>query len=392
MRFWKRAALALVIGFSISASPSSAQEVAAVDYAADARALDSIVVENYAYLDRFEKGQPPRSAKLDAMRDAVSDRRMLLAYAEAVLASLADHHAITGGSFGNSWAVIPSFADLWIVRQGDVYVVDAVRQASVAEASGVRVGDRLHAIGDVPTDRAVADYWSEIGFDHGNEERDAFAARVLAAGRRDRPRDLSFERGGVVRRLSLANLYGDTTARPPIDAVMQGDVNVVRINNSLGDDATIGAFDAAMARIPPGVAIEIDLTDTPSGGNTVIARAILGWFVAKPTAYQVHVLPSERRRTGIARQWIEQVLPRGGKHREGPVTVRVGRWTGSMGEGLAIGFDAIGARVIGGPMAGLLGAIYDFRLPGSGLVVKLPAERLITVDGIAREAFVPGAR
>jgi carboxyl-terminal processing protease len=100
----------------------------------------------------------------------------------------------------------------------------------------------------------------------------------------------------------------------------------------------------------------------------------------------------EERETGIPRQWAEQVLPRPGKRHRGPVTVLVGRWTGSMGEGLAIGFDAIGAEVCGGPMAGLLGAIYDYRLERSGLVLKLPTERLYAVDGTPREAFVPPRR
>lgn len=96
-----------------------------------------------------------------------------------------------------------------------------------------------------------------------------------------------------------------------------------------------------------------------------------------------------QRRTGIARQWVEQVLPRAGRRHRGPVTVDVGRWTGSMGEGLAIGFDAIGAEVRGTRMAGLLGAVYDHRLTHSGLVLKLPTERLAHLDGIPREAFVP---
>jgi carboxyl-terminal processing protease len=106
----------------------------------------------------------------------------------------------------------------------------------------------------------------------------------------------------------------------------------------------------------------------------------------------MHSLPAEARETGIARQWVEQVLPRPGKYHRGPVRVYVGRWTGSMGEGLAIGFDAIGARVEGTRMAGLLGAVYDRRLRHSGLVLKLPAERLSHVNGTPREAFVPRPR
>ena len=115
----------------------------------------------------------------------------------------------------------------------------------------------------------------------------------------------------------------------------------------------------------------------------------MGWFVDRPRPYQVHNLPAEARETGIPRQWIEQVLPRPGKRHRGPVDVLVGRWTGSMGEGLAIGLDSLGARVSGGPMAGLLGAIYDHPLAHSGLVLKLPTERLIAVDGTPREDFRP---
>ena len=163
----------------------------------------------------------------------------------------------------------------------------------------------------------------------------------------------------------------------------------IRFNDSLGNSATIAAFDDAMALALPGRPIILDLTDTASGGNTSVARAIMGWFVNKPTSYQLHTLPGEERETGIPRQWLEQVLPRPGKHHDGPVTVRVGRWTGSMGEGLAIGFDAIGAHVAGGPMAGLLGAVYDYKLEQSGLVIKFPVERLFHVDGTPREKFIP---
>lgn len=190
--------------------------------------------------------------------------------------------------------------------------------------------------------------------------------------------------------MSLSSLYFLALAdRRVLQVNKDGRNLVVKFNDSLGFDATIAAFDLAMEKAKSGQRIVIDLTDTPSGGNTTIARAILGWFVDRPTFYQVHSLPAEERQTGIARQWVEQVLPRPGKRHKGPVTVRVGRWTGSMGEGLAIGFGAIGARVEGERMAGLLGAIYDHRLEKSGQIIKIPTERLFAVDGTPRERFLP---
>ncbi|SDA20302.1 S41 family peptidase [Sphingomonas sp. NFR15] len=354
------------------------------DFAGDARALDALVAANYAYLDRFPGGKPPMTPQVAAARDAVHDRDSLLHYAEDVLTALADHHAITGASFKDDWAVVPTYADLWIERAGDGYVVDAVRPDTPAARAGVMAGDRLVAVGGVPIARALAAFWAPLGLD-SRGERGAYGARVLAAGRRDRPRVLTVAGARGTRTLTLASLYATHTDRPPLTVTG----TTIRFNNSLGDQTTIAAFDAAMAAIPGGAPVTIDLTDTPSGGNTSVARAVMGWFVRGPSAYQVHTLPAEERETGVPRQWIEQVLPRAGKYHSGPVRVRVGRWTGSMGEGIAIGFAAFGTPVCGTRMAGLRGAVYDFPLPASGLVVKLPAERLYTVSGTPREDFQP---
>lgn len=356
----------------------------AVDYAGDAKALDKLIAENYAYEDHWPSGVLPDSPVLAAERAAVHDRNSLLHYAEDRIASLADHHAITGSSFKDSWAIIPTFADLWVERRGREYVIDAVREASPAAPVRIEVGDRLVAVGGVPTEHAVANFWQALGL-KVTSERANYAARVLAAGRRDRPRELTISRRGEIQHITLPTLYAPQSDRPAITVTGA----TIRFNNSLGDQGTVAAFDKAMAAVPANARVILDLTDTPSGGNTSVARAIMGWFVDRPRSYQVHRLPIEERQTGIPRQWIEQVLPRAGKHHRVLPFVRVGRWTGSMGEGLAIGFAALGARVEGTRMAQLKGAVYDFSLPSSGLVVKFPVERLYTVSGQPREDFVP---
>jgi carboxyl-terminal processing protease len=240
----------------------------------------------------------------------------------------------------------------------------------------------------VPTTQAVEAFWRELGLSLTDERAD-YAARVLAAGRRDRPRNLTIRSANGTRSIELPNLYAKAADRPPLRVTRTASRTVIRFNNSLGDQSTIAAFDAAMGALPRRAPLVIDLRDTPSGGNTSVARAIMGWFVDRPRGYQMHSLPSEERETGIPRQWIEQVLPRPGKRHAVLPLVQVGRWTGSMGEGLAIGFAALGSRVEGTPMAQLKGAVYDFNLPSSGLTVKIPAERLYTVGGLPREKFVP---
>jgi carboxyl-terminal processing protease len=100
---------------------------------------------------------------------------------------------------------------------------------------------------------------------------------------------------------------------------------------------------------------------------------------------------AEFRRTGVKRHWVEYVAPRPPVLGI-PVVVLVGPWTGSMGEGLAIGFHhAARAAVVGRPMAKLLGALAEFPLPASGIAFRIPAEKLFHVDGTPRESFVPCA-
>jgi carboxyl-terminal processing protease len=377
----------------LTAAQAAAPKPTEAEYRQDALSIEGLINDNYAYRDRLPGGRLIIPDVLKTEASHVGDGRALLHYAEEVLTLLADHHAITGSSFSDSWAVVPTYSDLWIEAKGQDFVITAVRDGSPAQAAGVKVGDRLTAVGNASTRAAIDGFWRDLGTT-STPVRDDYAARVLAAGRRDGPRHLTLQTPGQASRtLTLDNLYlHQPVDQPPVTVSQQGRDMVIRFNNSLGDDPTVAAFDAAMALAKPGQGIILDLRDTPSGGNTTIARAVMGWFVDKPTGYQVHNLPAEERQTGIPRQWIEEVLPREGKRHKGRVTVLVGRWTGSMGEGLAIGFDNLGAKVVGDRMAGLLGAVDDYPLAHDGLSLKLPTERLYTIAGVPREAFVPKNR
>lgn len=262
------------------------------DFAAVAREIDATIARKYAYPDKLPRGVLPRSAQLDAERAAVHDEAFLLHYAEDRLLSLADHHAITGSSFKDSWAVLPTYADLWIVARGGKFVVDAGRDGSPASRAGIAPGNQLVAVDGVETTRAVRDSREAIGLDV-TPRRAEFAARILVAGRRDRDRKLSIaDETERVREVSLRSLYVDPPSRPPLAVASPGGRDVVRFNNSLGDDDTIVAFDAAMSHLPPDRGLVLDLRDTPSDGNTTIARAVLAGSSTLRAAIRLMIAPS----------------------------------------------------------------------------------------------------
>jgi C-terminal processing protease CtpA/Prc len=89
------------------------------------------------------------------------------------------------------------------------------------------------------------------------------------------------------------------------------------------------------------------------------------------------------------RVWVEYVTPRKALFK-GNVFVAVGHWTGSMGEGIAFGFDAQKrAKIIGTEMAKLLGAISGFVMTETQIGFQIPTERLYHINGTPRERYKP---
>ena len=215
-----------------------------------------------------------------------------------------------------------------------------------------------------------------------------WALQLTLAGHRanDQTR-LSIADGSSTRELKYAASVAQSESL--LSQKLLGDVGYIRFNNSLGEDALVPAFDEALAKLARARAIVLDLRDTPSGGVSSVARGIMGRFVRAPSPYQQHELVAEFRSYGIRRIWVEYVAPREPLFSQ-PVVVLAGHWTGSMGEGIAIGLNATrNAPVLGEPMAHLLGALGQIELPNSKIPVRVPEEKLFHVNGTAREAFMP---
>ena len=358
-------------------------EQRAADFATFCRFVD----EEYAYFDR-KKTDWSRVCDFYAPRAAgTSDRDAFIEVLEQALGELYDSHAHLGTNTPRSYRLVPTDADLFATWKEGRPIVSAVRAGSGAERAGLRPGMEVVTINDEAVEVVVRAVDPKLLAREDATARE-WALQMALAGRRDRASiRLSTRLGDTVREFEFA------PGRPEPSALLAhrlvGRVGHVRINNSLGEHALVQAFDKALAELAAAQALVIDLRDTPSGGNSSVARGIMGRLVGETLPYQRHELVAEFRATGIRRVWVEYVAPRGSLF-AGPVVVLVGRWTGSMGEGLAIGLNATrGAPVVGQPMAHLLGANGETTLPHSKIVVRVPTEKLFHVDGSPREAFAP---
>ncbi len=149
-------------------------------------------------------------------------------------------------------------------------------------------------------------------------------------------------------------------------------------------------FDQALESLRNCPGLILDLREIPYGGNTRVARGILGRLIQKETGYQIHELTTDLKNHGIRRRWLEYCYPRGEWQYKSPVIALLGPFTASMGEGLSIALQGSKrALLAGSPMARLKGAVTTFTLPKSGLNFQFPTERLFRVDGTSRELCLP---
>lgn len=357
------------------------------------------VRDRYVYLADRAVDWPLARAVYGRMADTAHSKRELVGALEQLLATLYDPHATLHANTGESPRLVPSGLDFWAEWRGTDAVITSVRPGYSAEQAGARPGMRVLAINGVSVD-AAAD--ARLG--PAVQRPVAAAARQWAllsasAGRHNSPRTIRVrDLSGQVRELAL-----DQPGHHVVDA-SNGDQAVefhrlaggavgperggkstfgyIRLN-ALGDSRSVAAFDSALAALHHTRGLVLDLRNTPGGGNTDVAEPILGRLITRASGYQ-RVVPRE----GAA--YVRTVQPRGPWAYTTPVVVLVGRWTGSMGEAMAIGLDGMHrAKVVGTRMAGLGGAVDDVTLPCSGISLGLPTARLLHLDGTPRERWVP---
>ncbi len=386
--------LATPLALSLSAVASAEQPCGIKTFDASAAWAEAHkeLAENYAYWNRFD-AEAAFTAAGPAMR-AAPDRLSFAQRLQTLMLLFRDSHLHVTPTPEPNAAWVPSAADFWLEARSGKLVVRDVKGGSEAAMLGVRPGWELLSMGGADPRQTALRNFQELGVS-ADAEQLLYAVNSLVAGVLKHPRSFEFRVAGKRRILTLPPGY-DSVKRPEgllsvarsIDSSGHG-VAVLRVNNTLGKNELIADFDAAVATLSPDDHVIIDMRDTPSGGNSTVARAMISHFVEKPMAYQRHELTAERALFGVSRNWLEFVEPRAPFHR-GKLIVLAGLWTGSMGEGIVVGFDAATqATVIGSQMGQLLGAMIDDQLPASCLSVSFANEKLWHVDGRPREDFLP---
>jgi C-terminal processing protease CtpA/Prc len=350
-----------------------------------------IVNDNFAYFDTQKTDWNKVKAIYQPMADTITSRNNFIRFLEAVNNELYNGHISLNTNLPSSNRLIPTGADLWVKYQQGHFIITALRSGFQAQLCGLKTGMLITAYNEIPIDSAVLTFLPKSITIYDNRMYE-YAANMLLAGTHDTKRKITarfndtekmYFPDSVINKTELA--YTTIIEHNQLPS----NIGYIKINNSLGNIDLINAFDSALNSLWNTKGLILDIRETPSGGNTTVARAVMSRFIEKEMPYQKHSLPSEENQYGVKQSWIELVSPRGKIYKK-PLVVLVNRWTGSMGEGIAIGFDGMKrAQIVGDAMAGLLGAIYSFTLPETNIGFSIPVEKLFHVNGTPREDFRP---
>ena len=349
------------------------------------------VNDNFAYFDIQRTNWDKVKTIYQPIVDTVTSTISFIQLLETVNNELYNGHISLNTNLPSSNRLIPTGADLWVKYQKQKFIITAIREGFGAEQSGLKPGMSITYYNGVSMDSAVQ-YFLPKSVSAHDERMYEYAANMLLAGRHNIKRSITALWNGLEKTYypdSSGNKTDSVSSKILEYRKLPNHLGYIKVNNSLGNDNLIKTFDEALDSLWDTKGLFIDLREKPSGGNTTVARAIMSRFIEKEMPYQKHSLPSEEKQYGVKRSWVELVSPRGKIYKK-PLVLFVNRWTGSMGEGIAIGFDGMHrAWIVGDKMAGLLGAIYSFTLPETNIGFSIPVEKLFHVNGTPREDFIP---
>ena len=323
------------------------------------------------------------------IKDIKTEEDIVLLF-EYLLDEFYDSHLILNTNRKSSYRLsAPVYAS---IKNGKI-MVSSVWKTQVLGVTSQIIDAEILKINGIDFNKAIEQFPS-----HCNDKNNAIArewiVNKILAGRYNQPRLLSLKlKNGKKITLDLDEIKIRTEPYY-LTSKKIDNIGIVRINNVLGKDVLVTEFDRVLDGLMDTEGLIIDLRNTVDGGNSYVARGIMGRFIEESKPYQKHLFLEKSKDNPnvnpvITRSWIEYVEPRGETYKK-PVVVLVGRWTGSMGEGLAIGFEGMQrGEIVGSEMEKLAGGVSSFSFKNQTYGYRISTEKLFHINGVARELYVP---
>ncbi|QNP53634.1 hypothetical protein H9L05_08815 [Hymenobacter qilianensis] len=227
------------------------------------------VKRNYCYFDKKQTDWEKVRQAAEPQLKSVTTRAQFVRLLENALNELYDNHASLSTNLPDSRRLIPSATDVWgAFIEGKAVLVD-IRRGLGAEQVGLRPGMEVLALNDMPIEQAIQPFIGRSLKTVDDAARQV-ALNLALAGDHRTPRKLTVRVGGKKQDfypdkngLALENIQYTGL----LESKRLGTIGYVKINNSLGNNALIAAFDSALTALNDTQGLILDLRECPSGAT-----------------------------------------------------------------------------------------------------------------------------
>lgn len=382
----KNVIVSLIVVLNFSCVHSQDKEIDQTKIKEDLNVIVNDISQNYAYLEEKNVDLNCIRYHYEKQISNINTEEQTVLFFEFLLNEFYDSHLILNTNRQSSFRL---YSPIYVTINNGKSIVSNVWQNQIENLDLNIIGAELLKINGTDFDKAIEQFPTHCNDKKSQNVREWIANKILA-GRYNQPRILTLKLGNEETiEFDLDKLIIKQTSEL-LTSTIENDIGLIIINNSMGNNSLINEFDKALDKLMNAKGLIIDLRNTVDGGNSYVARGIMGRFINEPKPYQKHLTFEQYEGNPIVeRSWIEYVYPRKEQYKK-PVVILVGRWTGSMGEGLAIGFEGMDrAQIVGSEMGRLAGEMNGFSFKNQNFGYRLSTAKLFHINGTPREKYVP---
>ncbi|WP_430816836.1 S41 family peptidase [Carboxylicivirga sp. RSCT41] len=382
----KRLLSAFLIGVSCSCLVSQEKFSDQIKVKEDLSEILRNISQNYIYLEDKSVDLDCIKAHYEKQIPFIKTEEQTVLFFEYLLDEFYDSHLILNTNRRSSYRL---YSPIYVTIKEQKPIISNVWISQTENPYQNVVGAEVLKINGIDINRAMEDFPTHCHNKNSLAVREWIVNKILA-GRYNKPRVITIKMPGnkpVEIDLDKITIKAE---KGLLTSSIENEIGIIRINNSLGNNNLISTFDKALDKMMDTKGLIIDLRNTVDGGNSYVARGIMGRFISETKPYQKHwTIEQFDEKTSVERTWLEYVSPRKQQYKQ-PVVILVGRWTGSMGEGLAIGFEGIErAQIVGTEMERLAGEMTGFTFKNQPFGYRLSTAKLYHINGTPREEYIP---
>lgn len=366
--------LLIIVNFSFAQT----KKIDTIKIRTDFEKLIKNLETNYVYYNKKDLDLGCLKSYYKQKISSISNETETLLFFEYILNEFYDTHLHLNSSSKSSFRL---YSPIFLKTTGNTTFVSSTWKDQIESGININITDaEILTFNGVSFNELIQKFPTHCQNKNNDEIRTWISNKILS-GRRNEPRIITLRTTiGKIDTLDIDKIKIREDANM-LSYKIEENIGIIRLNNSLGETKTKIEFKKILNELKDTDGIILDLRNTVDGGNTNIANPIAGHFTNKKMEFQKY--------KNTQKEFVDYIEPTNPKYNK-PLIVLVGRWTGSVGEGLASGLDGTGiGKIVGTEMEKLAGATKSYDFYNFDYGYQAPYIEVLQISGLPRELFVP---